>query len=135
MADYALIEQPRKVPLEIRPGQPEPRCYVYEVRDVNNRMAYVGIADNFERRWAQHSAKSWWLREIELWYVRVHGYRSRLDARQVEASIINTESPTYNTNTEAWAYRMYQGLFEVQARLDDEWDCAPVSKRVFVRAV
>lgn len=134
MGDYRLVDQPRKVPLTVRSGQPPARCHVYEVRDVNNRMLYAGIADNFERRWAQHVRKSWWLRETELWYVRVHGYRSRDDARQVEAALINDEHPVYNTNTETWAYRKYQELFTDQSRLDDEWDCVPVSKRLFVRA-
>lgn len=133
MSDYRLIEQPRKVPLEVRPGQPPARCHVYEVRDANHRMLYVGIADKFERRWAQHVRNSWWLHENDVWYVRVLGYRSRDDARQVEASIINTESPVYNTNTETWAYRKYQELFEDDARLDDPWDCKPVSNRLFVR--
>lgn len=111
---------------------PPPACWVYEVWDTQHRLVYVGIADNFERRWAQHVAKSWWLGEVEVWYVDLCGYRSRGDARQVEAGMINDQHAVYNTNLEAPAYRAYCRMWADEDRLMDPFDCTPVAKRRFI---
>ncbi len=115
-----------------RRARPRATCFVYEVWDTMGRLAYVGIADNFERRWRQHVASSWWLGEIHVHYISVYGYRTRHEARQVEASVINEQSPVYNTSRETSAYAEYRQLWDSPDRPVDEWDCAPVLKRRFV---
>lgn len=83
-------------------------CHVYEVWDDRGRLAYVGIADDFERRWDQHLRSSWWLGEIRVWHVTVRTYPSRFHARMAEAAAINEQAPVYNTAHESTAYREYQ---------------------------
>jgi len=109
---------------------PEPRCWVYEVWDTRGRLAYVGIADNFERRWAQHVRASWWLGEIEIWYIHLCGYRTRSEAEQIEACTIDDQCPVYNTRTESGAFRRYLRSMAAE-QLDDY--LVPVKKRRFTR--
>lgn len=118
--------------VQIYEARPPAQCWVYEVWDTQRRLAYVGIADNFEKRWRQHLRSSWWLGEIDIWYVTVYGYRSRWEARQVEAVVINTQSPVYNTAREYAAYEAYNGIWQDPARRDDDLYCTPVKKRRFV---
>jgi hypothetical protein len=91
------------------------------------------VADNFERRWRQHVANSWWFGEIEVDQIHVSGYRSRSEARQVEASIINEQAAVYNTERESRFYRLYRGLYEDPARPIDNWDCVPVDRVIYSR--
>lgn len=91
-------------------------CHTYEVWDTRGRLAYVGIADDFLRRWAQHIRQSWWLGEIEVWYIEVTEHLTRTAARMSEAAAINEQSPVYNTASEASSYRAY---LEAQER--DDW--------------
>lgn len=124
----------REVPMNQIPWEDPPpvACWVYEVWDTHHRLAYVGIADNFERRWRQHESSSWWMGEIEVWYVEVFGYRSRWDARQVEAQMINDQHAVFNTNKEAYAYRAWLELWENEDRQMDPFDCSPLVKRRFL---
>lgn len=103
------------------------RCWVYEVWDTQNRLAYVGIADNWERRWAQHESKSWWLNEITVQRIYLNGYRTRAEAQETEAEVIATQSPVYNTRQEHGAY---ERALSNPNRFDGEW-CRPVGKRYF----
>lgn len=103
------------------------RCWVYEVWDEQNRLAYVGIADDFDRRWRQHASRSWWLSEICVARIYVYGYRTRAEARYVEAETIHDQSPIYNTNLEQSTYRKFRATGVVS----DETQCAPVRKRYF----
>lgn len=107
-------------------------CWVYEVWDTQSRLAYVGIADQFERRWIQHQRNSWWLGEIDIWYVRLEGFNSRWEARQVEAAVINEQSPVYNTNPESGSYRAYRRWLDSPAHATDDTRLRPVAKRQFV---
>lgn len=91
-------------------------CHTYEVWDTMGRLAYVGIADDFRRRWEQHQRQSWWLGEIEVAHIDVIEYRTRGAARMSEAAMINEQSPVYNTSREEAAYRQYQAACE-----SEEW--------------
>lgn len=90
-------------------------CHCYEVWDRRRRLVYVGIADDFERRWDQHLRSSWWIGEVQVWYVEVTTYGSRLHARLAEAAVINEQAPIYNTAHEAAAYREYERLSEIDS--------------------
>lgn len=116
---------------ELYERRPAPSCWVYEVWDTQGRLAYVGIADDFAKRWAQHLRMSWWLGEIDVWYVEVFGYRTRWEARQVEACVINEQNPVYNTSRETGAYLEYLRLNEDESRPVDEFDCVPMRKLRF----
>lgn len=105
----------------------EVRCWVYEIWDTQNRLAYVGIADNWERRWTQHQRKSWWLNEITVQRIYLFGYRTRLEAQESEAEVIATQSPVYNTNQE---HRAYDRAQRNPNRYDNGRGC-PVGKRYF----
>jgi hypothetical protein len=122
-----LAEHPAVLPeyAHLYEGRPDANCWVYEVWDTRGRLAYVGIADSFERRWQQHISSSWWLGEIDVWYISVYGYRTRWEARRVEACTINQQCPVYNTRLETSAYEAYLTTCE------DEWDCIPMKKRLF----
>lgn len=110
--------------------RPEARCWVYEVWDTQNRLCYVGVADDFDRRWRQHYSKSWWMREIRVERVYVDGYETRSFARQVEAETIHDQSPVYNTMMERYWYQKSQEWLTDPER-PTEFDCVPVKKRYF----
>jgi predicted GIY-YIG superfamily endonuclease len=120
-----LLEIPRLDLVERYALRPPAKCWVYEIWDTKNRLAYVGIADNFERRWAQHGAKSWWLNEITIARVFLNGYRTRFEAQKVEAETIHYQSPVYNTRME------HSALAAWHRGSDNEDDCIPVKKRFF----
>lgn len=105
---------------------PDAQCFVYEVWDTMHRLAYVGIADNFERRWRQHQRSSWWLGEIDIWYVDIFGYRSRHEARLAEACVINDQCPVYNTSQESSSFRQYQASTDNPR---DDLDGVPVARQ------
>ncbi|MDQ0726834.1 GIY-YIG nuclease family protein [Microbacterium sp. W4I20] len=106
--------------------RPAATCWVYEVWDARHRLAYVGIADDFAKRWAQHRRMSWWLGEIDIWYVDLFGYRSRWEARRVEAVTIHDQNPVYNTAQESSAYAAYMRL---SITPEDDLECVPVKRR------
>jgi len=110
--------------------RPAAQCWLYEVWDDQNRLAYVGIADDFDRRWRQHVSKSWWLNEIEVKQVYVFGYRSRSEAKQVEAATIHDQHPVYNTALETGSYRRYRINQDRIDELGDDY-CSPVKRRYF----
>ncbi|MET0716387.1 MAG: GIY-YIG nuclease family protein [Mycetocola sp.] len=76
------------------------RCYVYEVIDRNGRVVYVGITGDFSQRWNSHLQSSWWAKSIDILCVILSGYRSRFDARMVEALLIDEHQPPCNTKPE-----------------------------------
>jgi predicted GIY-YIG superfamily endonuclease len=87
-------------------------CTVYLVHAIEHGLVYVGIADDFDRRWAQHRRQSWWLGEVVVEEVRLYHMWTREAARQMEAAIINREKPRYNTALEEGAYRRYRAAAE-----------------------
>lgn len=94
-------------------------CDVYLVMATAHGLVYVGIADDFEKRWRQHRRSSWWLGEVVVDEVRVYSMASREHARQMEAAIINCERPMYNTALEAGAFVRYQEA--AASNLEDPW--------------
>lgn len=99
----------------------EIRCYEYQVWDTRNRLVYVGIADDFEKRWAQHLRMSWWLGEVEVAYVDVTCWPTRTAARWSEATVINEQSPVFNIAREEASYR---------AAMDGDWP-APIERFIY----
>lgn len=67
---------------------------VYRLYDVLGRLIYVGIASDFDKRFAQHRQfKDWWpqvARKDVIWF------DNRYDALYEEAWAIETEGPVYN---------------------------------------
>lgn len=110
--------------------RPDARCWLYEVWDDQNRLAYVGIADDFDRRWRQHVSKSWWLNEINVATVYVIGYQSRSEAKQLEAAVIHEQHPVYNTAPESASYARYKLNQDRIDELGDQY-MSPVKKRYF----
>lgn len=105
----------------------ETRCYEYQVWDALGRLVYVGIADNFLRRWAQHLRQSWWIGEIAVDRVEVTGWPDRQTARWSEACVINEQSPVYNTALESASYR--------HAHDPESTWLAPVERFIYVETV
>lgn len=106
-------------------GEPsEANCWVYEVYASGN-LVYVGIADNFERRWSQHVQKSWWVGEIQVDIVQVLGFSTRAEARLEEAACINQRNPTYNTNLERSSYARWKAMVGAGESI------VPVARRAF----
>lgn len=122
------VREVQVMPLFVDGDVPPAECWEYEVWDADDRLVYVGVADNFDRRWRQHEDKSWWLNEVKLKYVVVNGYRSRDEARQVEAQVINEHAPVYNTNREI---RHYKRFLEHWDSPFDEWTLMRVDHRLF----
>lgn len=81
---------------------------VYEVyepdREHPERAAkhpvYVGVTGRFSSRWTAHRSSSSWMAETDVLCVIVHGYRSRGEARKVEALLIEEHDPPFNTKIE-----------------------------------
>lgn len=99
----------------------EAGCYEYQVWDVRGRLVYVGIADDFRARWAQHQRRSWWMGEVEVAYVDVTAWPTRTAARWSEAAVINEQSPVYNIALEEASYRAAQ---------ESEWP-APIERFIY----
>lgn len=104
------------------PQAPRP-CAVYLVDAVGLGLVYVGIADDFEKRWQQHRRSSWWLNEVIVSEVSVFWMGCREHARQIEASVIHHERPRYNTAVEAAAYARYLAAATVwPVRVEEIYD-------------
>jgi predicted GIY-YIG superfamily endonuclease len=70
------------------------RTAVYRLFAEDDSLLYVGISDNFGRRWKQHAhAQPWWpgvKRQTVEWF------DTREDARAAETRAIHDECPTHN---------------------------------------
>ncbi|TFD74713.1 GIY-YIG nuclease family protein [Cryobacterium fucosi] len=113
----------------------EAKCFMYQVFDTDERLVYVGIADNFERRWQQHVSMSWWLGEIAVQRIEVWGYRSRFEARLVEAFMINVHHPIYNINKEESSYRSWSQRLEEHALSGKSTDSCWIGEIVSFRDI
>jgi hypothetical protein len=68
--------------------------WVYELRDTDDTLLYVGVAVDVDRRIAQHAATKYWWREVI--FINAARYATRKAALEVEAHTILTKSPIYN---------------------------------------
>jgi hypothetical protein len=93
----------------------DPVSYVYQVYDKHDRLIYVGITDEFASRWSAHLGKSWWARSVDIRFVMLCGYRSRYEARVVEALLISEHRPPCNTKPEL----KYLGIAQTIDRPED----------------
>ena len=94
-------------------SEDNPGAYVYEVLDRHERIVYVGITGDFAARWSSHLRQSWWATSVDICRVRLSGWRSRSDARKIEALTIAQFSPPCNTKPE----RKYLRLAQADRRL------------------
>lgn len=68
---------------------------LYRVRGENALLLYIGISDNFGRRWKEHAKRQpWWSEMRSLSVDRWYG--SRAEAEAAEAAAIKAEQPKYN---------------------------------------
>lgn len=68
---------------------------LYRVFGADDLLLYVGISNEFGRRWKEHAkTKPWWLERrrltVDEWF------SSRQDAEAAEIAAIRTENPKYN---------------------------------------
>lgn len=68
---------------------------LYRIRGDKGLLLYIGISDNFGRRWRQHAEKQPWWGEmrslsVDKWFGR------RADAETAEKAAIKVEKPKYN---------------------------------------
>jgi predicted GIY-YIG superfamily endonuclease len=79
------------------PDQPTPppeRTALYRLYDANGKLLYVGITNDTERRWSDHSSdKSWWPDVTER---TVEWFATRPAAEAAEIQAIKTEKPRRN---------------------------------------
>lgn len=72
------------------------RTALYRIYDAKDALLYIGITNNFGRRWAQHGARKPWWRQVRrqtvLWY------DSRAEAEAAEVAAIRNEHPLHNTH-------------------------------------
>lgn len=94
-------------------------CAVYLVRAIGIGLVYVGISEDFDRRWDQHRRRSWWLREVIVDQVDVHWMPSREAASQVEAAVIDLCRPQFNSATELAALGRYRAA--AASGVEDPW--------------
>lgn len=70
------------------------RTALYHVYDAADLLLYIGISNDFDRRWRQHAeAQPWW---AEHRWMRVYWYDTRKEAETAEALAIEAEEPKYN---------------------------------------
>jgi excinuclease UvrABC nuclease subunit len=67
--------------------------FVYELRDSEGRLVYVGCTSSLPRRLAQHERQRWWAEVVE---VRSTRYRTKFAAMDVELSLIHEHQPRQN---------------------------------------
>src|SRR5437764_11236233 len=68
---------------------------LYRVFGEADLLLYIGISNNFGRRWKEHAKKQPWWGEmrrlaVDCWYP------SRVEAEEAETAAIQAESPKYN---------------------------------------
>ena len=70
------------------------RTALYHIYDASDLLLYIGISENFDRRWQEHAkAQPWW---DEHQWMRVYWYDTRKEAEKAEALAIEAETPKYN---------------------------------------
>jgi len=70
------------------------RVCVYQARDQENRLLYVGLSQHWPRRWAAHAEdKPWWQEVAQL---QVCWLRTQAEAAWLEEYYIQTLKPRYN---------------------------------------
>lgn len=70
------------------------RTALYRLFDGQDRLLYIGIASNPERRWAEHKNDKTWWPQVKRRTVEWHP--SRLVAMTAEARAIKSEQPAHN---------------------------------------
>jgi len=70
------------------------RTAVYRLFDADGKLLYVGVANNYGRRWEQHAAEKPWWPEIAREAVEWH--QDRPSALAAEAHAIMREQPRFN---------------------------------------
>jgi prophage regulatory protein len=79
------------------------RTAVYRACDSHRALLYVGVCQDFGRRWKQHArTKPWW---PEVRHLTVDWYDDEAEALRVEIEAIEQEKPRYNVATTNAHYR------------------------------
>jgi hypothetical protein len=102
------VRQRREAATRVRPAPAAPprsamtaaspqanRYGVYEARDGDNRLIYVGISNGLMRRWREHLGTKPWSDEVEAMSV-VAKNLSEAEARAMERQLIRAKRPKYN---------------------------------------
>lgn len=77
------------------------RTALYRLYDQDDRLLYVGISNEPERRLLAHRADKEWWPEVES--TQLDWFDSRLEAARAETKAIADEGPAYNVHqTPAW---------------------------------
>lgn len=95
----------------MRTDDPPERTALYRLFDTDDRLLYVGIANNPERRWKQHAyekADLWW---HEVTDRTVEWFESREKAAAAEIIAIRAENPRYNEAHTEETYEQYISRF------------------------
>jgi predicted GIY-YIG superfamily endonuclease len=85
----------RKLGLPVDPpAEPGGRTAVYRMYASDGSLLYIGISNNFGRRWLQHEGtKPWW---PEMQRQTVDWFPTRAEASREEEAAIAAERPKYN---------------------------------------
>jgi hypothetical protein len=59
VSEQGALTESLRAYAEERRGVNEPTA-VYRLYDANDRLVYVGVTKNVERRWSEHEWKCWW---------------------------------------------------------------------------
>ena len=89
------------------------RTALYRMFDREGTLLYVGITNNFGRRWARHAATQPWYPDVQR--QTVDWYPSREDAEREEVDAIKAEVPKYNTMHSPVPWRRWRGQPQVAA--------------------
>lgn len=81
-------------------GRAEADTIVYEFFEHPGAPCYVGITGDFPMRWVTHRARSPWFPMAAINGVFIQGFKSRREARMVEAALIAEHKPRFNTKRE-----------------------------------
>ena len=72
--------------------------FVYRFYDVEDRLLYVGLTMDTNRRWEKHRRREWWAAVAR---TDVQSFPDRESAKRAERVAINTESPLHNITVPA----------------------------------
>lgn len=109
-APVSLVRRPRVSLARTHPK----RCAVYQFPHPTGPWAYIGVAYNPRKRFAEHRRTSWWYPQVNVDHVVITWYSSWAEAHQWEV----------------WAIQSYGTLFNDQHNRANQWRVLPPAQPV-----
>lgn len=94
------------------------RTALYRIYDDSDLLLYVGISNDFDRRWKEHAeVQPWW---PEHRWMKVYWHDTRKEAETAEALAIEAEKPKYNKSDGVLVLGDTRCSFSPPAEIEDD---------------